>query len=317
MFVFDLARPWSNARTRLFARIALGVALWLSVVIPAWPCALKVVHVDAIQMTYNPFFPSAAKSYGTIQVRNTGDKPCQGALAFSSETGSSASAIGSDTISYTLQDDGGRTITVGAPPVSPALSSANQINLGVLTAGGTKTLPFSVGVASGQVRAPQIYRAVLQTIPYEVLGKRFAQAGQAQISPIAISVEAVVSVNLAGGGQFTTVDFGVLSLGSVRSVSLQARSNQRFRFVISSENGGVLKLTTQQQGEPVWKVPYSVRVGDSPETGLSSGRTVTQAHAATPVAGIIAPIHIRMADPSGQRAGVYRDVIAVSIGIDP
>jgi len=121
-------------------------------------------------------------------------------------------------------------------------------------------------------------------------------------------------LTLAGGGRKTTLNFGQLAEGAVRSVNLQAYANQGFRLSASSENGGrMLPLDPAAKGEGGWQIPYAVSINRAPYYSLTKEIATNIAAAATTLQGMTIPVDVRIGSIAGQRAGLYRDVITVKI----
>lgn len=98
---------------------------------------------------------------------------------------------------------------------------------------------------------------------------------------------------------------------------LQAHSNQGFRLIVSSDNAVVMQpVDPAAIAEGVWRVPYTVAFNRTAPVTLSQQRTLSLWPAGTQRFGVAIPIDVQ-AGSSGQRAGIYRDVITIALDAGP
>jgi hypothetical protein len=129
---------------------------------------------------------------------------------------------------------------------------------------------------------------------------------------LSIGVNVLPSAVLGLSGQFTrvgglaTVDLGDLAQGpSAVPLQIRVSSTRAYRLQLSSRNSGQLIL-----GETEWRVPYSVRLGETPLT-LTSVATYDSTSAPTTTQAM--PLQFVIGDVAGRRAGTYKDVLTISI----
>jgi hypothetical protein len=294
---------------------SLTAAALFSLAMPgAQACALALSGgPPSVTIEYNPFEPGTARALVSLQLKNSGNKACDGALAFFHGGRPVAKGLGSDGVAFGVKNylTGGDLLGQDAvPPVlvrNPFLPATN------LTPGETRSVNVVVTVAPGQIVHPGLFSDSVDIVTYQGSGTSMTRTANQVPMSVQVSVETVMSVNIAGGGQSATLDFGVLAVGTARSAMIQARSNQGFRFAASSENGGVMKLEPPAGDGIAWQVPYTIKINNGSDLTLRTNQTVSFAKGATSIAGTNVPVEVKTGDPSNQRAGRYKDVIVIKI----
>lgn len=131
---------------------------------------------------------------------------------------------------------------------------------------------------------------------------------------VGIDVQPSAVMSLAGSftrvnGQ-ADIDLGELVEGVAKvPLQLNVRSTRAYRLGLESQNGGKLRLAGTE-----WSVPYQVIIDDrvarlgSTRGYVSEGKPGRRADAL--------PIAFRIGDASQKRAGVYSDVLTVTIAVD-
>lgn len=129
---------------------------------------------------------------------------------------------------------------------------------------------------------------------------------------LSLGVNVLPSAVLGLSGQFTrvgglaTVDLGELAQGpSAVPLQIRVSSTRAYRLQLSSRNAGQLVL-----GETEWRVPYSVRLGETP-LALTSVASFESTSAPTTTQSM--PLQFVIGDVAGRRAGTYKDVLTISI----
>lgn len=199
----------------------------------------------------------------------------------------------------------------------PGAATAAHITVG---ARQTYTATAALSAGEGQVAPPGMYTDQLYLGVYQSAGGGAYTKTQipAVTLGVTIGVNSQMTVAIAGGGRKTTLNFGDFVQGATRSVQLQAYSNQGFRFIVSSDNAGVMKPTdTAAIAEGNWQVPYTIAINRMPPVNLSQQRVLSLWPAATQKSGIAIPIDVQVGSIAGQRAGIYRDVITIAIDAGP
>jgi hypothetical protein len=287
-------------------------ALLLQIAPPPLACNVSIEGRPAIgNIAYNPFDPAPAVATVTIPIKNSGSKLCDGAIGFVKVGTLAARSGGAFALSYELasQTSGAHLPIQAAAPLGPQV----YLSAPGLRPGEVRVLTFQIKVPPGQLAPPGLYSDIFEAVAYQGSASALTRAGPPIHLSANFAVEPVMSVNIAGGGQAIALDFGSLAAGATRSVTIQARSNQSYRFAVSSEHGGVMRLDPPSSDGMAWKVPYTVRIANGGELTLNAERKVPISRAATTLGGSNIPMEIKIGDPSNQRAGRYKDVITVKI----
>lgn len=292
-------------------------ALCFLIAAPSFACSVVIEnHAAKASIAYDPFDAAAAFVTHSIPIKNIGSKMCDGAIAFFKIGSAAARAGGATALSYELmsQTTSARLLMQGA-----ATSAAPQAYLAApaLRPGEVRMLTFTVRAPPGQIAPPGLYSDMIEAVAYQGSASSLTRTTASTSISVNIVVDAVMSVNLAGGGQSIALDFGTLSAGATRSVMIQARSNQSYRFVVSSEHGGVMKLDPPSADGVAWKVPYTIRINNGGGLALDGDQKIAISRTASALAGSAIPVEIKIGDPSNQRAGRYKDVITVKIDALP
>ncbi len=292
----------------MFCRVCLVMLL-----AAAMPSALQAACMGKIgngttisgQTPYDPFNPSDTNDELKLTVRNTGDETCGFALAFRTPSGSAK--LGG-TLSYFLTSMNGRPLLVDATTGVPA---AAQLG-GPIRADGTGDFSYRILIPRGQFATPGNYAHMLTLELYALNG-----AGQTGSTPVdsttlrlSYAVPQILSVNVKGAGTTTTVDFGELTQGEQKTVTIQARSNHVYSLDVSSHNQGVMVLTPPVAGQN-WSVGYEARL-NSQLLNLHHGTTVRKLPP-THSEDASLSLEVTVGDVSRIRAGKYEDVVTVQI----
>lgn len=300
-------------------RILMAATVWIFAGSGAFACAVSIAGGGPrLLLAYNPFDPAAERLAASLQVVNRGGKPCDGALVFLKKGDLGAAGAGKTTVAYDIQNPAtGASLASADPGAAPLLPPGAFLAVPNLRPGEVRVVNYTVRAPAGQVIPPGAYSGAFEAVPYQGTGGQFSRAGSGASIALAIQVTAVMSVNIAGGGQSTTLDFGALSAGATRSVRLQVRSNRNFRLAASSENGGVMKLEPPAGDGLSWETPYTVRIGNGGEMSLKTEQRIAMPTAPTALGGASVPIEVKIGDASNKRAGRYKDVITVSVDAAP
>jgi hypothetical protein len=268
-------------------------------------------------LTYSPFDAASATAQVSFTLQNADSKPCDGAFAFFASGALEAKAAGG-VLSYRLTGSGG-SIAQNAPNPPSTLPAGGGAAYFTVGARQTYTATAMLSVGEGQVVPPGTYAGTLQLGVYQSASGQYSRAPvTSAMLGVAIGVNSQMTVALAGGGRRTTLNFGDLTEGATRSVQLLAYANQGFRLIVSSDNAGVMKPTdAAAQAEGVWRVPYTIAINKSAPVSLAQQRTLALWPAATQKSGVAIPIDVQAGSIAGQRAGIYRDVITISIDAIP
>lgn len=277
-------------------------------------CQLSLVGpVTQAPLTYNPFQAGAATAAVTFTLKNAGSKPCNAAYAFFRLGALQAKATSGAALNYQMLSGSGSATQGQASPPSTLPSGANAPSITV-GAKETYTAHATISAGDGQVVGPGTYTDQLTLGLYQSnAGSTYTKAADAPFM-VTIGVNSQMTLAVAGGGRNTTLNFGNLVEGATRPVSLLAYANQGFHLVVSSENGGVMRpvdATAKSEGQ--WFVPYTVSIGTAAAVDLAQQSTVSLWPNATQKTGLNIPVTVKIGSTKAQRAGIYRDVVTITI----
>ena len=298
------------ARIRLWAAVAAFLALSGAA---GEACQLSLVGpVTQQPLTYNPFQARATTAAVSFSLRNADSKPCSVAFAFFKPTAPQANAAGGGALAYQVLSASGGLLTqvAVAPPMSISGGRA-----AFLTVGAKQTVPVNaaISVPQGQVVGAGSYTEQLTLGIYQSPGGgTYTKAAPDTPLSVAITVNSQMILSTAGGGRTTTVDFGNLVEGAVRTVHLLAYANQAFHLVVSSDNAFVMKPVKGGPGQ----VPYTVSIFKT-QVNLAHQESVSLWPKATQSAGLTIPVVVTVGSIAGQPPGNYRDVITIAIDPGP
>jgi hypothetical protein len=305
-----------EAKISCFFGVLLATLLAVSGV-SAQACQLSLLGpVTQRPLTYNPFQAGASTAEVTFTLRNADSQPCDAAFAFFRLGAPQAQADGA-TLNYQVLGQSG-PVTQGLAAAPGALPGAGAAANSTVGARQTHTAHAIVSVGDGQVAGPGLYTDRLTLGLYQrAAGTTYTKVADAPLT-VTINVNSQMTLAVAGGGRKTTLNFGDFVDGAIRSVNLLVFSNQGFRLVVRSDNGGVMKpIDRVALAEGQWRVPYMIAVNRSGPVDLSRARAISLGQGATAKSGLVIPVDVQIGSTKGQRAGIYRDVITVAINPGP
>lgn len=196
-----------------------------------------------------------------------------------------------------------RDVTPRAGRSQPRLSQSEL----VLQAGESRSLMYKLVAEPNDVRGSGTFT---QDVTLEAQDSSFRSLGG---TSLVFGINVLPSARVGLTGAYTMNDGqAVVNLGELREgvapVPLQLRvsSTGDYDIVVSSANSGQLRLGSSQ-----WFIPYSVAIAGN-AVNLTGARTVT----GTTRSGLLRdslPFQFVIGDVSNRRAGVYSDVVSVSI----
>ena len=151
------------------------------------------------------------------------------------------------------------------------MSAAAIIIVGANT---TITQTASLSIPDGQVVGPGAYadHFALGLYQSQSNAASYEKAFETPLN-VSISVNSQVTLAIAGAGLRTTLNFGDLVEGAVRSVNSLAYANQGFHLTVSSDNAGVMKPTDSTALAEGWRVPYTVAIFKTAAIDLAQQHT--------------------------------------------
>ncbi|WP_088342936.1 MULTISPECIES: hypothetical protein [Rhodomicrobium] len=264
---------------------------------PAWACAGQITAAPEPRLTYQPFEVAGAAAEQRVTVRNNGGEACIFQLDFARLDHAGQGLGGLD---FTIKGVSGEVLAAAAP----SSASAAGLTSRPLAPDESFDFVYSVSVPAGQVTPPGDYQQMFE------LRLRGA-SGAPQIldtRPLRLSclVQRYLSINIAGAGTRTTIDFGVLAEGATRHVRIATRSNQPFALAATSQNGGAMAMAPPLQS---WRVPYAMTLNGAAVAFPASLGPFN----GTGLAGHELDIVFTIGDIANKRAGLYADEITIEI----
>lgn len=261
---------------------------------------------------YDPFDAADSAISYTLTVRNTWFGTCNYAVVFHRASLPAQMGTTPNLITYTISSSAG-----GANLITTTASNvAAPVWLSVLNVpqGGNVTVTYFVNVARGQVVPPGTYNDPIEVWLYPLTGAGaiFPFRLHADSLTVRRIVPTSMSVNIAGGGTTTTLDYGTLTNGEVRSVNIEARSNVNYLLSATALNLGNLTLAPPFSS---WTIPYTATLGGSALNLAST--TVLGPFGQTPYAGTTRSLVATIGTIGNKRAGIYSDEITVLIQVAP
>jgi hypothetical protein len=254
---------------------------------------------------YDPFTIVGVNDSYTLTAANTnahGGDPCVFLLEF---TALAVPAKLGNTLNFALTGTGSRDLlTIGTTPPMGLQS-------GQIPAGAKYDFQFNLVIAAGQFAGPGMY-AINPSINVNLYKVENGQYTRLQTVPLTIAykVNEVRSINLAGGGLNTTLDFGTLMPNAQKSVLIQVRSNIQYGLSLESDNKGQLLLTPPVNGQ-VWSIGYTASIDGTP---FNLGQAVqTRKIVPSSIASTSHNLTVAIGDTANKRAGLYKDVITVNV----
>jgi len=253
---------------------------------------------------YDPFDPIDQRTNQSVTIRNTGNEPCRFMLAFV-RTPSDAKL--GNAISYAINDRTGNSLIFGSAPYN-----GKGLYSDTVKSSGVSSLEYYVFIPRAQVVSPGYYtdRVTISIFSIDDSGEIHAIPADTQILEVECEVSSSLSINLAGGGLTTSVDFGELADGKERVVILQARANRNYRLEFKSKCQGNLLLNPSIPGQD-WSIGYGVYV-DGIKADMEQPLAIAE-YQATSKGEESHKILFRISNAEKKRAGIYRDTITIDI----
>lgn len=176
-----------------------------------------------------------------------------------------------------------------------------------LGANGSRTLLYKLVVDPDDVRGSGIFT---QDVTIAAQDESFRSFGGTRI---VLGINVLPSARIGLAGAYTMNDgHAVVDLGELRPgvapVPLQLRvaSTGSYDLNVTSTNSGRLRL-----GSSDWYVPYSMAIGGN-SVNLTGARTIS-GNSNEGLRREALPIQFVIGDTSDRRAGVYSDVVSISV----
>ena len=273
-------------------------------------CQLRIdtASTNWIIRGYDPFSDSQPVGSYDLLFVNEGDGECRFFPMFG--TDQSSFGLRSDfgtPVPYTLIDQtdgydatplGGRTLRrINNPPV-------------VVPPRGQQMVRYILNIDPDRLVGDGLFS---QTLLVEAQQANGASLAQRQMT---VGIDVLPSAVMGLAGAFTRVkgradvDLGQLTEGLAEvPLRLNVQSTRAFRLAIESQNAGKLRLAGTQ-----WSVPYQILIDGRVATANSERGYVSDNRPGRRTATL--PIGFVIGDVSQKRAGVYSDVVTISVAVD-
>jgi len=249
---------------------------------------------------YSPFDPADKQNIIRISVENTSEQSCRFGIGF--DYSATGGKLG-DELSYQLSYKGSSLLG------SPVNDSSPDLRLDV-EAGVRRTLDLKFVVSKGQFVRPGDYEDSIKVSLFSKSDKNFTELSKQDVVLVQ-KVAPDFSISIAGAGQKTTLDFGVLTQGATRDVKLSTRSNTDYKLTVASDNNGKLRLTPPVSGKD-WTVDYDAKLGSS-TLNLERDKWSTSALAVDKGGLVEHNLEVTIGSTDAKRAGTYKDVLTIVI----
>jgi hypothetical protein len=296
----------------LSALIPLALLVWSVQPVQA-DCAGRLEgELQAGGGEYDPFEVSDFRRRQTITIRNTGTNRCSFVVGFRRQPSEGWLTW---FLKYRLEDQSGQSLlSEQAPPNS----GSRYIVVSDLAASATATAEFYLVLPRGQFAQPGTFYDSAPSLSLH------AQSPAGVISSIELdtrpllvrqSVKASVGISIAGGGVATTLSFGELAAGKERSVAIRTTANYAYSLCLRSANGSVMSLDAEPQGQ-TWTIPYTLQV-NSALVSLQSTANLRKSVSPHTLGQETHWLTFRIGEVADRMAGLYRDVVAIDIAVEP
>jgi len=284
------------------ARFLAGFVVSTGLAIPAALACDGQMDVGSrlVATGYNPFDPADKQNIVQISVENTSDDACRFGIGF--DYSANGGELGGE-LSYQLSYEG--RYLLGSPVNDPSPDLMLDVE-----AGERKTLDLKFVVSKGQFVTPGDYGDSIKVSLFSMADGNVEELSERDVLLVQ-RVTPEFSISVAGAGQKTTLDFGVLTQGATRDVKLSTRSNTDYKLTVASDNNGKLTLTPPVSGKD-WTVDYDAKL-DSSTLDLQRDEWSTSALAVAAGGLVEHNLEVTIGSTDAKRAGTYKDVLTIVI----
>jgi len=284
------------------ARFLAGFVVSTGLAIPAALACNGQLDVGSqlVATGYSPFDPADKQNIVRISVENTSEESCRFGIGF--DYTANGGQLGGQ-LSYQLSYEGRSLLGSPANVPNPDL----MLDVG---GGERRTLDLKFVVSRGQFVTPGDYEDGIKVSLFSKSDGKFTELSKRDVVLVQ-RVAPEVSISIAGAGQKTTLDFGVLTQGATRDVKLSARSNTDYKLIVASDNNGKLGLTPPVSGND-WTVDYNAKL-DGSALDLQRDKWSTSALAVAAGGLVEHNLEVTIGETDAKRAGTYKDVLTIVI----
>lgn len=291
--------------------IALSFALCFSFTAPAYADCDPDPDTfgSSAFVSYNPFSSAPTQAQLDFIITNDGTSTCDLEIDLVSSSGKSELRKGGKKLSFTVVNSGGW----GLNPSGKILTTLDI----TIPAGQSQILTASFEIAPEQIEDPGNYSV---GIGIDVFDKDLGSKKKKNIvssndhdftAQVLSHVEARVSEtsgNYGTGTDLSVLDVGVLETNSTHDIYLQIRGNTDAQVYISSQNGGVLKNTTDPGAS---SIDYTLRYRNTTYS-MSSPIQVSR-NLPSSLNGVSDRLRYKIGNTDGKLGGLYRDTFNVTV----
>lgn len=303
-------KPLISATMAAAAALASASPAWAQPASPAAraDCALRIDSsaTNWIIQGYDPFSTTVPIATFDVVFNNEGGAACAFDPVFvvDQEPFGLALEARPGRVTYTLLDEFSNS---NATPVSGRTIARVTQRPVVVQPHSQQLVRFQFAVDEDGLVADGLYSQRV-TLVAEQKGRGDVLASRGLTLGVNVLPSAVLGLSgqyRRNGGQ-ALVDLGELTEG-VAQVPLQVTvaSTRAYRLEFASRNNGLLKMADAD-----WSVPYQLMVG---ETTLSLASTANYSSSGTDPSRDALPMRFVIGSVAGKRAGLYSDLITVSI----
>jgi hypothetical protein len=285
----------------------LGILLACAAASPALaePCALSADTGSIEQVPYDPFSAAATFADLRIPLRNDGSEACEALVYVAPLDGAPELRSGQHSLRYRDQGSQGAGTRAGelGPYSVRVLGQASE------------TVSVPVIIDPNQVVPRGLYSGDLRVRAVSASGEPLALS----LPIVTLRAEVPARVEMGVSGTATrilpqgrmappAVDFGIIEPGETERVFVNVWSNSSVSISISSENGGELRRDGRELGSPIrYRTSF-----DGQSVSLSAPH-LTQRTPPLTIDGASYELAFTILPGGGQYAGVYRDIVTVTV----
>lgn len=275
---------------------------------PMPECLIRINAAPAswIIQGYDPFGGSSPEGTFGVTIVNEGTADCRFMPVFElrdPQFGLSNNGTGKP-IGYALLN---LTDTQDATPRAGKTVARSISREMVLKPNESRSLLYKLIADADMVRGAGTFT---QDVTLEAQSRDFGSFGG---TPLVVGVTVLPSARIGLAGTYSmnngqaVVDLGELSPGIAPLIlQLKVSSTGEYDIAVSSANSGKLQL-----GSSAWTVPYTMIIGGK-SVNLGGAKTVS-GPASTGIRNDSLPIQFVIGNVSDKRAGIYSDVVSISV----
>jgi hypothetical protein len=302
-----MLRPTLFLAAALMATPLYAQASAPRVAVPGAECLIRVnaTPTSWLIQGYDPFDGAVPQGTFSVTFVNEGTGECRFTPTF--ELDRSAFGLSKGTgrpIGYALLN---LTDTQDVTPRAGRTQRNPTQRMITLGANASRTLMYKLVADPDDIRGSGTFT---QDVKLEAQDESFRSFGGTRIV-LGIDVLPSARIGLAGAytmnGGYAVVDLGELQPGPAQvQLNLLVASTGSYDVNVTSTNSGRLRL-----GSSEWYVPYSLAIGGN-SLNLLGARTISGASNDGPRRDAL-PIQFVIGNTADRRAGVYSDVISISV----